>query len=106
MQALLVSWGQRSLLDGCRGMQELIDLYRHNAWANERVFALAQDVEAGLLEADAPGTRGTVKGTLAHLARVEYLYLTMTQGKPHTAELISRVFGSRLKVSRQTTFDS
>ena len=63
-------------------MQELIDLYRHNAWANERVFALAETVEARLLEADAPGTRGTVKGTLAHLARVEYLYLTMIEGKP------------------------
>ncbi len=63
-------------------MQELIDLYRHNAWANERVFALAQDVEASLLEADAPGTRDTVTGTLAHLARVEYLYLTMIAGKP------------------------
>ena len=63
-------------------MQELIDLYRHNAWANERVFALAQDVDARLLEADAPGTRGTLKGTLAHLARVEDLYLTMIQGKP------------------------
>ena len=63
-------------------MQELIDLYRHNAWANERVFAVAQDAEARLLEADAPGTRGTVKGTLGHLARVEYLYLTMIEGKP------------------------
>jgi uncharacterized damage-inducible protein DinB len=63
-------------------MQELINLYRHNAWANERVFALAQDVEASLLEADAPGTRDTVRGTLTHLARVEYVYLTMIQGKP------------------------
>ncbi len=46
-------------------MQELIDLYRHNTWANERVFAVAQDVDAGLLEAEAPGTRDTVRGTLA-----------------------------------------
>ena len=66
-------------------MQELIDLYRHNAWANERVFALAQDLKAGLLEANAPGTRDTVRGTLAHLARVEYLYLTMIQGKPRAS---------------------
>jgi uncharacterized damage-inducible protein DinB len=66
-------------------MQELIDLYRHNAWANERVFALAQDVDARLLEADAPGTRGTITGTLAHLARVESLYLTMIEGKPRAS---------------------
>ena len=63
-------------------MQELIDLDRHNAWANERVFALAQAVEASLLEAEAPGTRDTVNGILVHLARVEYVYLTMIQGKP------------------------
>ena len=41
-----------------------------------------RDVHARLLEAEAPGTRDTVKGTLAHLARVEYVYLTMIQGKP------------------------
>src|SRR5918912_3759710 len=63
-------------------MQDLVDLYRHNAWANDRVFALVLDAEPRLQEADAPGTRDTVKGTLAHLARVEYLYLTMIQGKP------------------------
>ena len=66
-------------------MQELIDLYRHNAWANDRVFALAQDVDARLLEAEAPGTRGTVKGTLTHLARVEDLYLAMIEGKPRAS---------------------
>jgi uncharacterized damage-inducible protein DinB len=63
-------------------MQELIDLYRHNAWANERVFALVEGLDAGLLEAEAGGTRDTVKGTLAHLAFVEHLYLTMIEGKP------------------------
>jgi uncharacterized damage-inducible protein DinB len=62
-------------------MQELIDLYHHNAWANERVFGVAQDVEPGLLEAPAPGTRDTIKITLAHLARVEYLYLSLIQGQ-------------------------
>ena len=66
-------------------MQELIDLYRHNAWANDRVFALAQDVDARLLEAEAPGTRGTVKGTLTHLVRVEDLYLAMIEGKPRAS---------------------
>jgi uncharacterized damage-inducible protein DinB len=62
-------------------MQELIDLYRHNAWANERVFALAQGLEPGLLDTEAPGTRDTVRGTLVHLARVEYFYLSLIQGK-------------------------
>jgi hypothetical protein len=67
---------------GCHGMQESIDRYRHNAWANERVFVLAERVDASLLEAEAAGTPGTLKGTLVHLARVEYFYLSLIQGKP------------------------
>ena len=66
-------------------MQDLIDLYRHNAWANEQVFELVLEAEPRLQEAEAPGTRDTVKGTLAHLARVEYLYLTMIEGKPRSS---------------------
>jgi uncharacterized damage-inducible protein DinB len=66
-------------------MQELIDLFRHNAWANERVFTLAQEMEAGLLEVSAPGTRDTANGTLAHLARVEYVYLSLIQGQPRAS---------------------
>ena len=66
-------------------MQALVDLYRHNAWANERVFALAEDLESRVLDAHAPGTRDTVKGTLAHLARVEDLYLTMIRGQPRSS---------------------
>src|SRR5258708_6065274 len=66
---------------GCSGMQELSDLYRHNAWANDRVFGVAEEVDACLLEVEAAGTRDTVKGTLAHLARVEYVYLSLIEGK-------------------------
>jgi uncharacterized damage-inducible protein DinB len=66
-------------------MRDLVDLYRHNAWANEQVFGLVLDAEHRFQDADAPGTRDTVKGTLAHLARVEYLYLTMIEGKPRSS---------------------
>jgi uncharacterized damage-inducible protein DinB len=60
-------------------MQDLIALYRHNAWANRKVFDLAFGVDAALLAAPAPGTRDTVTGTLKHLARVEYGYLAMME---------------------------
>ena len=63
-------------------MQELLDLYRHNIWANEHVFGLAVNQPASLLEGPAPGTRDTIRGTLAHLARVEYVYLSLIQGTP------------------------
>ena len=64
-------------------MQELLDLYRHNAWANEHVFGIAVNQPASLLEV--AGTRDTIKGTLAHLARAEYLYLSLIQGTPRAS---------------------
>jgi uncharacterized damage-inducible protein DinB len=60
-------------------MQDLIALFRHNAWANARVFDLVVGLDQELLEGEAPGTRDTVRGTLAHLVRVEDAYLAMTE---------------------------
>jgi uncharacterized damage-inducible protein DinB len=63
-------------------MQELIDLFRHNAWANALAFAVATGLTRPMLEAEAPGTQGTVTSTLGHLARVEDAFLAMIQGRP------------------------
>ncbi|MDQ6670492.1 MAG: DinB family protein [Chloroflexota bacterium] len=60
-------------------MQDLIELFRHNAWANARVFDVVVSLEPELLEAEAAGTRDSVTGTLGHLVRVEDAYLAMTQ---------------------------
>jgi len=60
-------------------MQDLIELFRHNAWANARVFDLVLELDRSLVEGAAPGTRDTVRGTLAHLVRVEDAYLAMTE---------------------------
>jgi uncharacterized damage-inducible protein DinB len=60
-------------------MQDLIELFRHNGWANARVFDLVLGLDGSLVEGEAPGTRDTVVGTLAHLVRVEDAYLVMTE---------------------------
>lgn len=60
-------------------MQDLLELFRHNAWANARVFDLAVGLDSSLVDDAAPGTRDTVRGTLAHLVRVEDAYLAMTE---------------------------
>jgi uncharacterized damage-inducible protein DinB len=60
-------------------MQDLIELFRYNAWANARVFDLVVGLDRELIEDEAPGTRDTVVGTLAHLLRVEDAYLAMTE---------------------------
>jgi uncharacterized damage-inducible protein DinB len=63
-------------------VQDLLELYRHNAWANRNVFDLVQGVDPALLSMVAPGTRDTLLGTLAHLVRVEEAYRLMIQRIP------------------------
>jgi uncharacterized damage-inducible protein DinB len=65
------------------GLEVLAALYRHNAWANAQVFNVALRADPALLTEPAPGTRDTVRGTLAHLARVEFVYLALLNGTPH-----------------------
>lgn len=66
-------------------MQDLLDLFRHNAWANTKVFGLAAALSDRLIDTEAPGTQGTVHSTLAHLARVERAYLAMIEQRPREA---------------------
>jgi uncharacterized damage-inducible protein DinB len=56
------------------GMQELIDLYRHNTWANAKVFDVALGCGRELQE--------RVQETLTHLVRVEHAYLAMMLQRP------------------------
>jgi uncharacterized damage-inducible protein DinB len=63
-------------------MQELRALFEYNVWANRKVFELTFDLDPRLVEAQAPGTRDSVGGTLRHLARVEYAYLSMIEQRP------------------------
>jgi uncharacterized damage-inducible protein DinB len=63
-------------------MQDLLDLFRHNAWANAKVYELAAALGDRLVEMEAAGTHGTVRTTLAHLARVERAYLALIQAQP------------------------
>jgi uncharacterized damage-inducible protein DinB len=62
-------------------MRTLRDLYAYNAWANGQVFAICGTVDRGQLEAEAPGTRGTILETLRHLVVVEDVYARMLRGE-------------------------
>jgi uncharacterized damage-inducible protein DinB len=77
-------------------MQDLIELFRHNTWANAQVFDVAASVDSQLVTQTAPGTRDTVLGTLAHLAGVDYAYLGMLDGHPpQSREEVQACRGSR-----------
>ena len=48
--------------------ESLIELFRHNAWANERLFDACEGLTDVQLDATVAGTFGTIRDTLAHIA--------------------------------------
>jgi uncharacterized damage-inducible protein DinB len=72
-------------------MQDLMTLFGYNTWANAKVFDLAAQQDPHIVTVSAPGTRDTVTVTLAHLASVEYAYLTMLERRtPSSREEMMR----------------
>jgi uncharacterized damage-inducible protein DinB len=63
-------------------MQDLADLFRHNAWANAKVFDLVVGLDPEVVALEASGTRDTVADTLKHLALVEHVYLALIEQRP------------------------
>jgi uncharacterized damage-inducible protein DinB len=61
-------------------MHALHDLYAYNAWANARVFATCHELDQSQLNAEAPGTYGSIAETLKHLVSVEDVYFHMLRG--------------------------
>jgi uncharacterized damage-inducible protein DinB len=66
-------------------MRTLRDLYAHNAWANARVFAACRAADGPRLAEAAPGTFGSIHGTLTHMVGVENAYLHMLRGETPAA---------------------
>ena len=47
--------------------ESLIELFRHNAWANERLFDACEGLSDAQLDATVAGTFGSIRDTLAHI---------------------------------------
>jgi uncharacterized damage-inducible protein DinB len=62
-------------------MRTLQDLYTYNGWADAQVFSACRAVDQAQLEADAPGTYGTLDETLKHMVQVEDVYLRMLRSE-------------------------
>jgi uncharacterized damage-inducible protein DinB len=58
----------------------LVELFRHNLWANQRLLALCAGLGDELLDASAPGTYGRVRDTLVHILANEEGYVTQSGG--------------------------
>lgn len=61
----------------------LVELIRHNNWANAQVLAACRELSADQLDAAAPGAYGTIRDTLEHVIRAEADYVgRMTGDRP------------------------
>lgn len=56
-------------------MSVLSDLFRHNRWANLAVVDACASLPDELLDASVPGTFGSTRATLLHLAYAEHRYV-------------------------------
>jgi len=68
----------------------LVDLFRHNVWANLRLLDACAPLASDHLDANAPGTFGTVRDTLVHLLAAEGRYLAALTGEAATDPLSER----------------
>ena len=73
-------------------------LFRHNLWANLRLFDACVRLDDAQLDHSDPGTYGSIRSTLTHLMRSEERYLFFLLGQEHDrdaeppmAELMERV---------------
>lgn len=58
----------------------LADLFRHNLWANLTLVDRCARLPEGMLATNVPGTYGTIRDTLAHVAGAEERYLSALSG--------------------------
>src|SRR2546425_7384402 len=59
-----------------------VDLYKHNLWANLKLMDTCAALNDEQLDADAPGTYGSVRNTLLHMVAAERRYVSMLTGQP------------------------
>jgi uncharacterized damage-inducible protein DinB len=61
----------------------LIEMFRHNQWANLRLIDVCAGLPDEVLETHAVGTFGTIRDTIGHLAGAEEGYLAALLGSAH-----------------------
>jgi uncharacterized damage-inducible protein DinB len=65
----------------------LMELFRHNAWANEKLLDACEKLDEAQLGASVPGVYGTIRDTLHHLFAAETRYIAMIRSEPRPDEL-------------------
>jgi uncharacterized damage-inducible protein DinB len=86
------------------GTPALDHVLRHNAWATATLLEFCRGLDPSTLEAAAPGTYGTLGGTLQHLVGAEQWYVKLLTGEligapirrteHHTLDELSKIAGA------------
>jgi uncharacterized damage-inducible protein DinB len=66
-------------------LNEFLELFAYNAWANRAIFAALAQLPAEQYGRDLKSSHGGIHGTLAHIVWAEQLWLHRWAGKPNPA---------------------
>jgi uncharacterized damage-inducible protein DinB len=55
--------------------ESLVEMFRHNAWANQRLLDACAGLSAAQLDATTVGTFGTIRNTLVHIVGAQERYV-------------------------------
>jgi len=65
----------------------LVELFKHNTWANLRLIDACAGLAGEHLDAAVPGTFGCIRDTLTHLVAAQGRYLSLLTGEPQANPL-------------------
>lgn len=65
-------------------LEEIRELYRFNAWAQERMFAVTETLSADEISHDLNSSFASIRETLIHAVGAEWVWLTRWQGTSPT----------------------
>ena len=68
----------------------LVELYRHNLWANLRMADACAGLTEGQLDASVHGTAGSIRATLLHIAGAEQRYVSVGHGTAGQREAVDQ----------------
>jgi uncharacterized damage-inducible protein DinB len=87
-------------------LAEVQKMCQYNRWANQRVLQSLRAISQEQFTRDLKGSHGSIRGTLAHLASAEWIWLQRWTGKPGTRMLPETDFDTvDLAAQRLTQFD-
>jgi uncharacterized damage-inducible protein DinB len=85
---------------------DLKDLYDYNAWANEEVRQVIRGLDKEVFSQDLKSSHRSLRGTVAHIASAEWIWLQRWKGISPGQMLAEEQFATtEMAVSRWTSID-